>query len=246
MANMDEWQLSHLALSMVLPLRPEDFAGLLVGDVDFEKQHLAFGSRFAGRDFNKGHVSFVSPFPAALIPFLRFVIGGRTDCPLLRARTILKAVPAWSCGCCRPRHHLAHRRCIPAGVGGDSKTLQDQQRPVCGTIREMGGVLDGELAEEFRSVLRKAELEKPGRFYDLRVRSTRKWSGQAYRTSCSGTSPAIPPVTSSSRCEPRAPQGNAKIFRDNRAAADCHASPGTTTWPETADIEFGGCPLPMS
>ena len=159
-ANMDEWQLSHLALSMVLPLRPEDFAGLLVGDVDFEKQHLAFGSRFAGRDFNKGHVSFVSPFPAALIPFLRFVIGGRTDGPLLRARTIFE-------GRRRPGRAVAAGRdttwhiddAFRQASARDLKTLQDQKRLVRRTIREMGGVLDGELAEEFRSVLRKAELK---------------------------------------------------------------------------------------
>ena len=129
-ANMDEWQLSHLALSLVLPLRPEDFAGLLVGDVDFETQRLAFGSRFAGRDFNKGHVNFVSPFPAALIPFLRFVIGGRTDGPLLRARTIFegrrqpgRAVAAGATPPGTSTMHSGRRR-------RDLKTLQDQKRLV--------------------------------------------------------------------------------------------------------------------
>lgn len=42
---MGAWELSQLALSLVLPPRPEDFSGLLVTDVDFAKGVLQFGTR---------------------------------------------------------------------------------------------------------------------------------------------------------------------------------------------------------
>ena len=37
----DRWQLCHLALSLVLPLRPEEACGLLVTEVDFERTSSA-------------------------------------------------------------------------------------------------------------------------------------------------------------------------------------------------------------
>jgi hypothetical protein len=168
-ANMDEWQLPHMALSMTLPLRPEDCAALLIGDVDFENGWLSFATRFGGRDFNKGRVSFVVPYPDALMPFLRFLKGDRADGPLLRARTIFE-------GRRRAGRNVATGRDVAWHIDDafrkassrDLKTSHDQKRLVRRTIREMGGVLDGELAEEFGRVLRKAGLEATGRFYDLR------------------------------------------------------------------------------
>jgi len=168
-ANMDEWQLTHLAIPLLLPLRPEDYTALLIGDVDFTSGWLNFGTRFGGRDFNKGHVSFVSPYPVDLVPFLRFLAAGRTDGPLLRARTVFE-------GRRTPRRVVDRDR----GAGWQIEdairhaaprclaTPQDQKRLVRRTIREMGGVDGDNLAEEFGNVLRKAGMEKLGRFYDLR------------------------------------------------------------------------------
>ena len=85
-ASMDRWQLTHLSLSLVLPLRPEEAAGLLVGDVDFEKGWLVIGTRLDGGDFTKGRTSFKLPFPDELRPILRACIDGRAGGPLLRGR----------------------------------------------------------------------------------------------------------------------------------------------------------------
>jgi hypothetical protein len=49
---MDRWQLCQFALSLVLPLRPDEAEGLLVSDVDFERGWLTFGTRIGGGDFN--------------------------------------------------------------------------------------------------------------------------------------------------------------------------------------------------
>ena len=40
---MDLWQLCHFAIPLVLPLRPEDYTGLLVSEVDFDQHVLRFG-----------------------------------------------------------------------------------------------------------------------------------------------------------------------------------------------------------
>jgi hypothetical protein len=82
--SMDLWQLTHFAIAMVLPLRPEDFTGLLISEVDLEKGMLCFGTRLQGRDFTKGRQSFVTPFPREIMPLILVCIGGRKDGPLLR------------------------------------------------------------------------------------------------------------------------------------------------------------------
>src|SRR5262249_2927074 len=83
---MDAWQLCHLALFLVLPMRPGEAAGLLISDVDADEGWLKFGTRFEGNDFTKGKVSFNLPFPDELKGILQACIGGRREGPLLRSR----------------------------------------------------------------------------------------------------------------------------------------------------------------
>ena len=83
---MDRWQLYHLALSMVLPLRPDEAAGLLVSDVHFTESWLEFGTRLGGADFcTKGRQSFKLPFPRKeAATDSDTCISGRVAGPLLR------------------------------------------------------------------------------------------------------------------------------------------------------------------
>ena len=51
---MDRWQLCQLSLSLVLPLRPDEAAGLLIGDVNFDKGWLGGVTEDAmNREFKK-------------------------------------------------------------------------------------------------------------------------------------------------------------------------------------------------
>src|SRR5436853_7696233 len=75
-----------LVWSIVLPLRPDEAAGLIIGDVDFEKGWLEFGERLKDCNFTKGKTAFVLPFPDELRPVLRACIGDRAEGPLLRSR----------------------------------------------------------------------------------------------------------------------------------------------------------------
>ena len=43
--KMDTWQLCQLSLSMILPLRPDEAAGLVISDMNIEKGWLEFGER---------------------------------------------------------------------------------------------------------------------------------------------------------------------------------------------------------
>jgi hypothetical protein len=100
--QMDGWQLCQLCIAMVLPLRPEDYTGLLISEVDFSARTLHFGTRFGGWDFNKGQQSFRVPFPAELDP-----LDGR-NCWQRR-------------GFALPLHSLIRSRTvIPAGIIGST------------------------------------------------------------------------------------------------------------------------------
>ncbi len=167
--QMDEWQLTHLAIPLLLPLRPEDYTGLLISDIDYANGWFLFGRRFEGRDFTKGHTSFVCPFPARMEPILRFLTAGRNDGPLLRARSVFEGHrnarrlvdsahdSAW---------HIAEslRQADPRHIA----TPQDQKKLIRSTIREMGGASGDKLSQEFSNIVTKVAQKKLGRFYDLR------------------------------------------------------------------------------
>ena len=169
-AEMDLWQLAHFAIPFVLPLRPEDITGLLITEVDFRKRQFRFGTRFQGRDFNKGRQSFVCPFPIEIVPFLRICQGRRREGPLLRKRTAFDGR--------RPaKLHVNSTEDLATEIdkafgraeSGSVLTPQDQKRLVRKTLRTMGGVSEDSLSKEFKALVQKrGEGIKVARFYDLR------------------------------------------------------------------------------
>jgi hypothetical protein len=168
-AYMDLWQLTHLALPLLLPMRSEDWSGLLIDEIDDVHQRIRFGTRFDGRDFNKGRLSFTCPYPEQLTPFITFCQAGREAGPLLRARSVFE-------GRRRPCLEV-HNSCnvntyvdsaIQSAPADRRKTLQDQKEIVRRTLRQMGGVSTDELAKEFKQVLAKGGQQQAERFYDLR------------------------------------------------------------------------------
>jgi hypothetical protein len=100
---------------------------------------------------------------------LRYCAGGRTCGPLFRSRSI------WD-GQRKPRRQLGADRDLASHIedalgrstSRNLKTPQDHKRLVRRVIREVGGVSEDTLAKEFGIVLRKADLERAGRLYDLR------------------------------------------------------------------------------
>lgn len=166
---MDRWQLTHLVLSLVLPLRPEDCSGLLISDVDFQNRRLVFGTRMGGRDFNKGHRQFVVPFPMELMPLLRFCIDGRAAGPVVRRRTVIEGRSRPKVIVTLPEHVLDQfERALAAADPDSVQTLQDQKALFRSTLRRMGGTSGDEMNREFKSLLGPAGIPKDTRLYDLR------------------------------------------------------------------------------
>jgi hypothetical protein len=167
--QMDGWQLCQFAIAMVLPLRPEDYTGLLISEVSFVDRQLRFGTRMSGWDFNKGRQSFHVPYPPELDPLLRICAGARADGPLLRRRTIFE-------GRQRPALivenseaiRLYFDRALATAKPGEVQAKQDGKELFRRLLRNMGGVSSDSLAKEFKLLL--AQLDPPleARFYDLR------------------------------------------------------------------------------
>ncbi|MHB1034192.1 MAG: hypothetical protein ACYC35_24385 [Pirellulales bacterium] len=167
--HMDLWQLCHFAIPFVLPLRPEDYTGLLISEVDFAARRLRFGSRFDGRDFNKGRQSFQVPFPAEIEPLLHVCMDGRQEGPLLRGRSYFE-------GRRKPKQPVASAeefeacfdRTLSAARPGEIQAEQDFKHVVRKVLQAMGGASPDAMAKEFKSVLAKGHLPASARLYDLR------------------------------------------------------------------------------
>jgi hypothetical protein len=168
---MDAWQLCHFALSFVLPLRPEDFAGLLISEIDFEQNLLQFGTRLDGQDFNKGRQSFVTPFPPALRPLLQHCVDGRAAGPLLRKRPVFEKLSQPKLVANRAADVVTHfNMALQKSPEGEIRTAQDSKRLFRRVLRDMGGVSEDALAREFKLLLAQVAPSLGGkRLYDLRA-----------------------------------------------------------------------------
>jgi hypothetical protein len=139
---------------MVLPLRPEDFTGLLISEVDLEKGMLCFGTRLQGRDFTKGRQSFVTPFPREIMPLILVCIGGRKDGPLLRKRTVFEHLRRAELQVESSSDVVSHfDQALAVAPAEKTQTEQDQKALVRRILRQMGGVNSGSLAKEFKSLV---------------------------------------------------------------------------------------------
>ena len=166
---MDRWQLCHLAMALVLPLRPEDFSGLLISEVKFTDCTLSFGRRLSGWDFNKGQQTFNVPYPPELDSLLRICAGDRPDGPLLRQRTIFEGrrqpkITINSTEEIRDRSNGT----LAVAKPGEIEAAQDGKRLFRRLLRDMGGVSPDSLAKEFRLLLTQLESPDRARFYELR------------------------------------------------------------------------------
>jgi len=167
-ASMDRWQLCHLALSLVLPLRPEEAAGLLIGDVDFEKSWLEIGTRLGGGDFTKGRSSFKLPFPDELGPLLRACIGGRAEGPLLRARQAFEGGRRPKAIAARQDLVRLYERKLLEARPGSIQAEQDRKQVFRRLLRELGGVSADRMASEFKKLVAAIGVSNGATLYTLR------------------------------------------------------------------------------
>lgn len=167
--QMDAWQLCTLALPFTLPNRPEDFAALLISEVEFSKRELVFGTRFQGNDFNKCKYSFRLALPPELEPILRYCIGSRQEGPLLLRRTAVdgRRPPSVSATDASQINQLFEKR-IARAEPAEVQALADRKQMFRRVLRDLGGVTSDAMALEFKSVMANVRPYQPVRFYETR------------------------------------------------------------------------------
>jgi hypothetical protein len=166
---MDEWQLVNLSWRLVLPLRPEDFSGLLVNEVDLQNHRFRFGPRFGGRDYNKGRQEFYCPFPEQLAPLVRECIAGRIAGPVFRQRAVYL-------GSAKPKLTLTSTEDVAQHIAAALQSVaphqlqapQDHKRVVRKCIRHMGGISEDVQRKELMSASSAAGLPNSLPTYQLR------------------------------------------------------------------------------
>ena len=166
---MDRWQLCTLAWPFVLPLRPEDFAGLLISDISLDDRLLTFKTRFRGDDFNKGRMSFSVPWPEQFSPIVHACIKGREDGPLLLRRTVAEgrrkpAKTASDSDAIMGRYRAVLAKANPDEVQNE----QDRKALFRKLVRQLGGLNDDHMRNEFGRILAEVEPNRRIRFYDTR------------------------------------------------------------------------------
>jgi hypothetical protein len=172
-ARMDLWQLCALALPFTLPNRPEDFAGLLVSEVNFAPREMVFGTRLGGSDYNKCGFSFRLAWPAELEPILRRLIGTRGDGPLILRRTAVEGrrIGKVSVANSEDINRLFEQR-VACARPGEVQALADRKRIFRRVLLDLGGVSTDGLAREFKTLLVQVRPGEVVRFYETRSATT--------------------------------------------------------------------------
>lgn len=164
--SMDNWQFMSLGILLVLPIRLEDVEGLLVSDVDFEKQQVHFGSRFGGSDFNKGKVDVKLPLPDELMPLLRMSVGERVEGPLFLNRKICQGKSS------RKYTFIStsdlkqqYQDELSNSPKGTVLNSQDRKKVFRNFLNKAGGITSAYVGKQLRQVIGNDESGRP---YDLR------------------------------------------------------------------------------
>ena len=172
---MDAWQLCTLLPSMILPMRPDEAAGLLIEDADFEHGELLFGANWPEVNFTKKKVAFRLPFPDEMRPILRACIGGRTGGPLLRNRRAFSAEAGLFAESTEDLKGLFGEKLMGA-KGGEVQTAHDRKLLFRGLLRELGGVTEDGMNREFKKLLNATGIAAGSTLYTLRSSVTTSMS----------------------------------------------------------------------
>ncbi len=164
--KMDDWQFLTLGILLVLPLRFEDVAGLLISDINFQNKTLFLGNRFGGSDYNKGKVNVLMPLPHDLLPLLQICKGKRMEGPLFLKRKIIQSNknPKFAVKTKEELEELFHQELIKAPTGKIT-CEQDRKDLLRDLLNRMGSPTSKYVGKQLRAVIGKDLSIRP---YDLR------------------------------------------------------------------------------
>jgi hypothetical protein len=165
----DSFALTTFALQLLLPPRPEQIAGLLVSEVDWQEHALHFGTRFNGDDHTKGRTTWWLPFPPELELVLRAAIGGRAAGPVFRKRSVVEGSRSPDLVVERPKElEAAISVAITTARSKGPITDNDAKDISRRIIAEAGGITENDLGREFGQLAENAGCIDSLRYYDLR------------------------------------------------------------------------------
>lgn len=173
--RMDRWQFCTLVPSLLLPMRPDEAAGLLVDDVDFDNRVLLFGVNLGDVNFTKKKLAFRLPFHDALLPILRANVDGRRSGPLLRKRSIRTKTQRPGVASMEDLVTLFEDE-VMASKSGNVQTAHDRKILFRRLLRELGGVTEDSINREFKQLLARAGIENGSTLYTLRSSVTTSMS----------------------------------------------------------------------
>lgn len=164
--SMDRWQLCTLALFTILPMRPDEAAGLLVSDVNFKEGWLEFGERLRDINFTKEGTAFKVPFPPEFASLLRVCIAGRTEGPLLRSRPEFEAAAPGlsSLEELRQLYQEAQRTAPPDSI----QSAHDRKMLFRRLLRDLGGVTEDIMNRDFKKLASALGISNGVTLYTLR------------------------------------------------------------------------------
>jgi len=154
---------------MIWPYRPDEAAGRLVSEVNFEKSWLEVGSRLHGDDRTKEGTAFKLPFPEELRPILHACIGGRPEGPLFRSRKVYEGQTNIRSIASIQELERLYQEKLAKAPSGTVVTEQDRKHLVRRLLRELGGVSEDALAKEFKKLLPRAGITDGATLYTLRT-----------------------------------------------------------------------------
>jgi len=165
---MDRWQLCQLALSLVLPLRPDEAAGLLISDVNFARCWLEFGERFKDVNFTKGKTAFVLPFPDEHRAVLRACIADRLEGPLLRSRRVFEGKTKVEAVASMGHLMELYDAELINQAAEEVQAEQDRKLLLRSLLRRLGGVSVDAMNKEFKKLLTLVGVKNGATLYTLR------------------------------------------------------------------------------
>ncbi|HZZ42850.1 MAG TPA: hypothetical protein VFE58_07920 [Tepidisphaeraceae bacterium] len=169
---MDRYQLCLLAPMFVLPPRPEDFAGLMIGDIQWDAKRVIFGARMDGDDHNKTHVSYHVPFPETLKPLLEFCTKDRKAGPVFLRRAVIDGKRYSRIHATSAQEIEARFEDLLVQAKQPVRNQNDRKCVFRQLLCRLGGISQGQLANEFKKVLALVRPSLKMRCYELRASIT--------------------------------------------------------------------------
>jgi hypothetical protein len=165
----DAWQLPWVATLAVLPVRFEDIANAVIGDIDFGTFVWRFGSSFSGQLPNKCGFQVHVPIPRQLGSLLQSVTNPRTSGPLFVTRKwqARKQIDNGQLASPAAFEQYVQQALLNAGKKGVA-TPNDRKQVIQGVLRDCGGFPQDLVGKQLKELFERVGVRQGVVPYDIR------------------------------------------------------------------------------